>query len=284
MLVESRVRSIGPAFQYKQAWASIVKSQNAWMATAVVTTSILSAGITLALTSPPVAQPDPLSMQAATDSVRLLRQLNALQQQLDAERRKSERLRLAVARLKRETEPARGLAASVRDTDTGDRPTGGDFDAGTRLQDPEPTPWEQLRSYGATSATVDAGVETEEDRIAKVSDILALADDQEGYYQQLVADYGERVDALYDRVVEQYDLAAGQDPFSFQDMLLEIEREKSELDAMLDEDFARALSEQQRARYLALPSEERGIGPNAGLDRLELNLFDLPFILFSQTR
>ena len=61
-------------------------------------------------------------------------------------------------------------------------------------------------------------------------------------------------------------------------MLQEIEAEKTDLDALLDQELTRALSDEQAARYLALPTEERGVGPNAGLSRLDLQVFDLPFI------
>lgn len=108
--------------------------------------------------------------------------------------------------------------------------------------------------------------------------LLELDSAQTAYYQNLLTEFEGRVDALFDRVAEQYEYA-GQDPLAFQDMLQAVEAEKAELDAALDAELARVLHDEQQARYLQLPAESRGVGPNAGLDRLELQLLDLPFLL-----
>jgi hypothetical protein len=141
-----------------------------------------------------------------------------------------------------------------------------------------PTPWEQVRAGNAIPRFPLDEDEDVDDRVATVREVLSLDAGQETFYAELLSDYEGRVDALYDRVAKQYDFASGANPFQFQEMLVEIELEKAELDAMLDAEFSRALTEEQTARYLALPAEERGVGPNAGIDRLELQIFDLPFI------
>jgi len=142
-------------------------------------------------------------------------------------------------------------------------------------------PWEQLRAVKQPVDAATHGADGTARRTARVEQALELDSDQAIHYRDLVSDYEDRIDALYDRVAREYDYAAGQDPLQFQDMLQEIELEKADLEARLDEELLHALTDEQAARYLALPAEERGVGPNAGLDRLDLQAFDLPFVLFS---
>lgn len=256
------------------------------LAALVAATSTLSVAAALMLTDHRVKYQQSLLGQAAAEAQQIEQRLAALQHRLDQESEESGRLRNQMATLERDADKLRALASSTQGrgennpsalTAVDNRPKA------ALASSSAPTPWEQLRSGNALPGSPVDEIEDGDGRVATIRDILSLGADQETFYTELLSDYEGRVDALYDRVAEQYDFASGASPFQFQEMLVEIEQEKSELDAMLDAEFSRALTDEQTARYLALPAEERGVGPNAGIDRLELQIFDLPFILSSSS-
>jgi|GEM_PF-3737370 hypothetical protein len=252
------------------------------LAVIIAATSVLAATAALMLTGFGTKQQQSSIAQAAAETWQIQQRLSALQHRLDMEIEENKRLRKQMAVLERNADKPQANMSIAGSQDVSNPAAQAVFDE-HRYTPQVPTfesiPWDRLRSDKMASKPSSRETDNADSRVATIASALSLGADQEVFYTQLLSDYENRVDALYDRVAEQYDYASGTDPFQFQDMLLEIEQEKSELDAMFDEEFSHVLSEQQAARYLTLPAEERGVGPNAGIDRLDLQMFDLPFML-----
>jgi hypothetical protein len=111
-------------------------------------------------------------------------------------------------------------------------------------------------------------------RVNTITGIIDLDYTQASYYHTLLAEYEEQAAVLYEgissRIADQ-----GSDLDNLQQVLDEVELEKRSLDATFDQAFVQMLSPEQASRYEELPPEERGIGPNAGLSRMQLELGDL---------
>jgi hypothetical protein len=252
------------------------------LAALVAATSTLSVTAALMLSDHHLKHQQSLLGQAAAEAEQMEQRLAALQHRLAQETEENGRLRNQVATLERDADKLRAVASFNHghgENNPSPPPAADERRNAALASSTAPTPWEQLRAGDAIPRFPLDEAEDGDDRIATVREVLSLDAGQQTLYAELLSDYEGRVDAVYDRVAEQYDFASGANPFQFQEMLVEIEREKSELDAMLDAEFSRALTDEQTSRYLALPAEERGVGPNAGLDRLELQILDLPFIL-----
>lgn len=248
----------------------------------VSATAAVSIGGTLVLTNDRLERAKRLGEQAETEMQRTAQRLAAVSRQLETERHKSDR------RLREDTELG---CASEQPQATVGTPGEAIFkdraayvagaERAARITPPptgDPTLWDELRAGSRQSIRASDGADGPVSRAASVAELLDLDQGQQNHYEELLSDFEQRVDALYDRVALQYDYT-GQDALEFQDMLQEIELEKAELDAALDQEFTYTLTDEQAARYLALPAEERGVGPNAGLGRLELRILDLPWIL-----
>ena len=111
-------------------------------------------------------------------------------------------------------------------------------------------------------------------RVNRMNNTLELDYSQTSYYHTLIADYEQRANALYEDIGGQL-TGDGSDLSKLQDVLQEIEAEKRKLDEALDQAFIQTLSSEQASRYMQLPREERGVGPNAGLSRMNLNFSNL---------
>ena len=111
-------------------------------------------------------------------------------------------------------------------------------------------------------------------RVNSISKTLDLDYTQASYYHTLLSDYEEQANALYEGVRSQLP-DQGSDMDNFQTLLEEIELDKRSLDATFDQTFVQTLSPEQASRYEQLPPEERGVGPNAGLDSMQFKFSDL---------
>jgi hypothetical protein len=257
------------------------------LAAVVAATSLLSVATAMVLSETRVERQQLQLDEAAAEEKRAQQQLSVLRQDLDRERAESRRLRDQISSLERDVVKLRALASFNPEEREPETPASSAVVARASTPDAlpgvEPTSLQALRSGASGFDAAPNPTDNDGGRVSALSRALGLGADQEAFYRELISDYENRVDTLYDRVAEGYDFSGGVDPFVFQEMLVEILDEKAELDALLDEEFSRTLSEDQTARYLALPTEERGVGPDAGIDRLELQILDLPFILSSES-
>lgn len=234
-------------------------------------TSALSIVGTLVMTNDRLEREQRLREQSAAEIQRMQQKLAAVSLHLKDEKQDREDHHCEASEIEGDGQHGRATTSSLDDTM--------DQDAAVRLSTSDPTPWDTLRAERQQTERSNSDIDSQARSVAR---LLDLDSEQDAYYEDLVSEFEGRVDALYDRVAEQYEYS-GQDPLEFQDMLQEIEVEKAELDALLDQELTRVLSDEQAVRYLALPNEERGVGPNAGLSRLDLQVFDLPFIFNSSS-
>lgn len=135
--------------------------------------------------------------------------------------------------------------------------------------------WEQLRS--ANMENRDGPYGDFNVRVNTISKKLNLDDSQASYYHALLVDYEEQADALYEGM-RFTGLSSVFDFDHFQILLEEVELEKQALDTTFDQEFVQLLKTEQARLYEQLPPEERGVGPNAGMDRMEFTISDLSAI------
>jgi len=140
-----------------------------------------------------------------------------------------------------------------------------------RLAATRNTQWERLRNWQDNRKGPYGKYNV---RVNSISKTLDLDYTQASYYHTLLSDYEEQANALYEGVSSRLP-DQGSDFNNFQTLLGEIELEKRRLDATFDQAFAQTLSPAQASRYEQLPPEERGVGPNAGLDRMQFQFSDL---------
>ncbi len=111
-------------------------------------------------------------------------------------------------------------------------------------------------------------------KVNTISKKLNLDDNQASYYHALLVDYEEQADALYEGI-RFTGLSSVFDFDHFQILLEEVELEKQALDTTFDQEFVQLLTTEQARLYELIPPEERGVGPNAGMDRMEFTISDL---------
>lgn len=134
------------------------------------------------------------------------------------------------------------------------------------------TQWEQLKN--SIQEYSDGPYGDYNERVNTITKKLDLNDNQASYYHTLLEDYEEQANALYEGM-RFPKLSSAYDLDNFQILLEEAELEKQALDEIFDQEFIHVLTPEQAKAYEQLPLGERGVGPNAGLDRLEFVFSDL---------
>lgn len=111
-------------------------------------------------------------------------------------------------------------------------------------------------------------------RVNNMTRLLDLDYSQASYYYTIIADYEEQANALYEDASSQI-ADSGSDFDILANRFDDIETEKDRLDEAFDQAFIQTLTSEQVSRYMQLPAEERGVGPNAGLSRIQFKFSDL---------
>ncbi|MGB5177806.1 MAG: hypothetical protein WBP44_03645 [Gammaproteobacteria bacterium] len=133
------------------------------------------------------------------------------------------------------------------------------------------TQWQQLRNWQDNREGPYGKYNV---RVNSITKTLDLDYTQTSYYHTLLSDYEEQANALYEEVSSSLPDQES-DINNLQTLLDEIELEKRRLDETFDQTFVQSLSPEQVSRYEQLPPEERGIGPDAGLDSMQFQFSDL---------
>jgi hypothetical protein len=234
--------------------------------TAVITTAGLSSLIETQL-----KQERQLRQQITADLMVLNSELELIRQRLDQQERRIIVERIddiytvplssnVAAKLQNNEESLRALVSELMKEERAARRAATRESQWNRLRD-----WQENREgpYGIHNT-----------RVNNMTRILDLDYSQASYYYSLIADYEERANALYEDASSQI-ADSGSDFDILADRFDDIEIEKRRLDETFDQAFLQTLTSEQTNRYMQLPAEERGIGPNAGLSRMQFKFSDL---------